>query len=119
MAGNGDTTSSDLSEAFHIAKVGGVNCIILDFGSLPEDTRAADKIKTARRKAKDIIGSKHKDMFMLDQKSTSDGHEFCDIIILTDTLKEWDSAMCSYYEDKGYTIQQKNTPMDINRTLAY
>ena len=48
------------------------------------------------------------DMFMLDSKSTLDGHEFCDVIVVTEKLQEWDSAMCSYYEDKGYNVQHRS-----------
>ena len=58
--------SEHLSTAFSLVRVGGVQCVVLKFGTLPDDKRKADKAKYAQRNVNDSIGSKYKDNLMLD-----------------------------------------------------
>ena len=100
-------SSGDHVDKHAIQEIRGQQCIVWNFGRIPDDKKHADREKTARRKAKDKLGLKNKDVFMIDSKYSSDGvPKFCDAIVVTDKLKAWDNAISKYYGEL-YTVKTK------------
>ena len=82
-------------------------CIEWTFPSLPDDKSKIDKERARRRKIKDLVGADHLDTPMLDSKIGLNGKEYCDIIILTEYLSEWESTMMDHYESRSYRFEKK------------
>ena len=89
----------------------GVLCIVWNALQLPEDTKEADKLKTARRKLKDTVGKDNLDTFMLDTKhqrgAVGNEREYCDLILITEMIGAWEKCMTDYYKKMEYRIEKK------------
>ena len=53
---------------------------------------------------KDIIGSKYKELLMLDCQYSKPTPEYCDAILVSENLDAWDEATTKFYEDNAYTV---------------
>ena len=76
---------------------------------LPDDSRAAEKLKTNRRKLKDKIANENLDVFMLDTQANSgkNQRQYCDIIFVSKKLDVWEKDIYGYFENIDYTIDRK------------
>jgi len=96
----------DHSQSHQEVIIEGITCIKWLFPPIPDSLSKSDKDEE-RRKAEVFIGSDNLDVPMLDIKTGRDGTEFCDIIVITEHLDEWEAAMVELYSRMGYTYTKR------------
>jgi hypothetical protein len=87
--------------------INGVQCVEWKFPALPDDKAQAERERARRRRIKDYVGSEHLDTPMLDSKTSRNGSEYCDIIVVTEHLTTWEQTMSAHYTSKGYAEVKK------------
>lgn len=80
----------DSNKYKHIA-VQGVNCIVCLFNT--NENEISKSAKRARRKEKDDVGRQNPDIPMLDTTKHGTSRAYCDIIVYTNSIKEWECAI--------------------------
>jgi hypothetical protein len=85
-------------EEYTFTRVRGVNTIVWKhLGTLAKSDRA---IKKTRKKLKDKVGLENKDLPMLDIRQAGTELQFCDIIMCTDDVSEWEIALKKHYSTR-------------------
>ena len=105
---NGSTSASSNSKQYTTEEVSGTACIIWHFPELATfNQNAAKKEKERRRKVKDSIGADMKDIPMMDSRLCSNGKEYCDAIVYTDTPDRLATALTDIYEADSHTTKRR------------
>ena len=83
--------------------VNGIKTIIWNHN--PANDSATKEEKKARKAMKEKVGDENRDTPMLDMRMTSNGLQYCDIVITTTELETWTTAICKQYSD--HTVIEK------------
>ena len=94
------------SQHYEYVDISGTKCIEWNFPPLTGVNDSRDKAR--RRRCKDYVGLEHLETPMLDSKMSKSGKCYCDVIILTGQLAEWERLMTVYYASEGYDSQTKS-----------
>ncbi len=95
------------------------NALVLSFPPLPLDPKASEKERVKRRRYKEKLGAKYPETLLLDTKIGHNGQsQFCDAIFITATMSQWIQALTTFYQDQGYTKEEKGLNGGLQHTWA-
>ncbi len=79
------------------------------FPPIPDTATTHEKnMENAKKRSiKDIVGSSNLDIPMLDTKRGINGPEYCDLMVITEQLPEWEKAMADLYTVMGNQHEKK------------
>ena len=89
---------------FKWVTVQGVKCIVWLYNK--NDDELSKAAKRAKRKEKDAVGRENLDIPMLDTKSEGSDRVYCDIIINTSHLDEWEAAIRNQFITQQQTTKK-------------
>ena len=99
--------------------ISGITCLEIthkDLTLLPSNDKT--KISKERKKEKDALGVKHQEEPILDCKLGKNGKEYCDAILYTNRVKEWDEVIVKFYENAGYKVDRKDIDGGVKRSIS-
>ena len=106
----------DTEEEYDLCSVQGVNCICWKFAPCDNECNK-NKEDRRRRKVKEVIGHKYLDVPLLDSKQSKDGKEWCDIIIFSNHIEQWQKVLSNHYDSIGYKLEENILPHDAHQLL--
>lgn len=97
-------TENAHTEEYDICTVEGVNCICWKFSDIEDNSAKASK---RRREVKQTVGHKYLDVPLLDSKQGEKGKVFCDVILFSNNIEQWEDVLTAHYTSLGYTTETK------------
>ena len=84
--------------------IGQTETIVWNFN---DSVDPVEKERTRRKKIKEILGKDMKDIPMLDTRKNGGSKEYCDAIVYTENVQQWENKFTGEYEKNDYKTSDK------------
>ena len=87
--------------------IGHTETIVWKFNE--NDSVSTEKERTRRKKMKENLGEEMKDIPMLDSRKNGTSKEYCDAIVYTEKVQQWENSFrCEYEKNNFQTLPKRN-----------